>query len=285
MTAEKGFRGKILEYLALVLGSFFAVAGINLLLAPHVIAPGGVAGLTIVVERVFGIPMFLTYLLVNIPLMVITLRLFGKESVFKTFVAMLAYSLALKFEAPKAITDDLLLASVLGGFMNGLGTGVVIKFGGTTGGTDLIGAIANKLNPSLKLSNVMFSIDLFVVALAAIVEKRIEIGIYSAIAAYMTSTGIDYILEGLERSKSFHIITDRPEDIRNIILNEVKSGGTVIKGQGMYSGEEKYILLCVVDRREFPRLRELVSDVDPNVFMLITETKEVYGGAFKRYKN
>lgn len=272
------------EYAALVIGPMIAVAGINIFLAPHVIAPGGLSGFTIVVNKLLNIPMDITYLVLNIPLLIIAFKLLGKELVIKTTIATIAFSFALRFETSQIVTNDLLMSTILGGMINGTGVGLVIKYGGTTGGTDLIGSILNRISPRIKISTGMLIVDLFVVALAGFSEKRIEIALYSAIAAYITSRFIDMVLEGPKTSKTFYIITNKPNEIGEKIMSELGRGITVFKAMGMYTKEDKEVLMCVVNRREFVRVKEIIQERDEKAFVIVNRSLEVLGEGFTSIK-
>ncbi len=272
------------EYAALVIGPMIAVAGINIFLAPHVIAPGGLSGFTIVVNKLLNIPMDITYLVLNIPLLIIAFKLLGKELVIKTTIATIAFSFALRFETSQIVTNDLLMSTILGGMINGTGVGLVIKYGGTTGGTDLIGSILNRISPRIKISTGMLIVDLFVVVLAGFSEKKIEIALYSAIAAYITSRFIDMVLEGPKTSKTFYIITNKPNEIGEKIMSELGRGITVFKAMGMYTKEDKEVLMCVVNRREFVRVKEIIQERDEKAFVIVNRSLEVLGEGFTSIK-
>lgn len=280
MIKNKKWYENMWGYGILVVGSIIAVAGINLFLAPHVIAPGGLSGFTIVINKLFSIPMDISYIVINIPLLIVAFKLLGKDLVVKTFIATVAFTLALRFEVSEVITNDLLLATILGGIMNGLGIGLVVKYGGTTGGTDLIGAILNRVFPRLKVSTGMLMVDLSVVAMAGLVEKKIEIALYSAIAAYITAKCIDIVLEGPRTSKTFYIITEKPYEIGNQIMSELGRGVTVFQAMGMYTRQHKEVLMCVVNRTEFSRVKEIIEERDERAFVIVNESLEVLGEGF-----
>lgn len=284
MIRQKEWYGKLWEYGALIIGPIIAVAGINLFLAPHVIAPGGLSGFVIVLNKLFNLPMDLTYIAMNIPLLILAFKLLGKDLVIKTTIAIISFSIALRFETSEVITSDLLLATILGGIMNGVGVGIVIKYGGTTGGTDIIGSLVNKVSPRIKISTGMLAVDLFVVATAGIVEKSIEISLYSAIGAYIISKCIDIILEGPKTSKTFYIITSKPYEIGNQIMSELDRGITVFHATGMYTGENKEVLMCVVNRREFVRVKQIIQERDENAFVIVNKSLEVLGEGFTAMK-
>ena len=175
-------------------------------LAPNTIAPGGVTGFAVVIEKTVKVPIYITNLALNIPLFIFGTKILGKETAIKTLYSTILLSLFLKILPPIVLTHDLLLSSIFGGVLCGIGLGIVFKFGGTTGGTDLAGAILNSKFPSLSTVTFMTMIDLFVVIFAGIVERKIETSLYSIIAMFVIMKVIDMILEGIGYLKGFFII-------------------------------------------------------------------------------
>ncbi|MFA7412140.1 MAG: YitT family protein, partial [Tissierellaceae bacterium] len=181
---------------------------------------------------------------------------------------------------PLVLTHDLLLSSIFGGLLGGIGLGLVFKFGGTTGGTDLAAAILNNKFQALSMVGFMTAIDLFVVAFAGVIERQIEISLYSVIAMFVTMKVVDIILEGINYEKGFFIISEKSHEISEGLLIELDRGVTLLKGKGMYSKENKDVLLCVVPRAQFTRVKEMVKDIDPYAFVMVAEMSEVLGEGF-----
>ena len=216
----------LFSYLVITIGVFIMAIGLNYFLAPNTIAPGGVTGFAIVFQKISKVPIYITNLVINIPLFILGAKALGKSSAIKTLYATLLLSLFLKFFPPIVLTHDLLLSSIFGGVLSGIGLGLVFKFDGTTGGTDLAGAILNRRFPKLSLSSFMMMIDLLVVGFAGIVEKKIEIALYSVIALYVTIKIVDTILEGISYLKGFYIITDKADEIAEVLMLELDRGVT-----------------------------------------------------------
>lgn len=164
--------------------------------------------------------------------------------------------------------------------LGGIGLGLVFKFGGTTGGTDLAASILNNKFPALSLVGFMTAIDLFVVVFAGIVERQLEISLYSVIAMFVIMKIVDIVLEGISYEKGFFIISEKPEEISEGLMTKLDRGVTLLKGKGMYSKENKDVLLCVVPRAQFTRVKEMIKDIDPYAFVMVTEMSEVLGEGF-----
>lgn len=281
---EKWYR-TIISYVGIAIGVFFMAVSLNFFLEPNTIAPGGVTGLAIIIKKITGIPVYITNLVINIPLFIIGILALGKAFGVKTLYATVALSFFLKLVPYEVITHDLLLSSLFGGVLSGIGLGIVFKFGGTTGGSDLAGSILNKFFPSLSTSSFMMAIDVCVVAIAGIVDKKVETSLYSIIALYVSVKVIDLVLEGIGYAKGCLIITDKPEEISEVLMRDLDRGVTLFKGKGMYTKKEKDVLLCVVNRSQFIRLKEIVSLVDKDAFVMVTEIFEVFGEGFKEIKS
>jgi len=271
----------ILSYISIGIGVFLMSIALAYFLAPNTIAPGGVTGFAIVIEKTTTIPIYITNLVINIPLFMLGAKILGKETAMKTLYATLLLSLFLKVLPPATLTYDLLLAAIFGGVLAGIGLGIVFKFGGTTGGTDLAGAILNRKIPGLSLATFMMIIDMFVVAFAGIVERKIETSLYSVISMFVTIKVIDMILEGIGYLKGFFIITNFPDEISEKLMTDLNRGVTALTGKGMYTKESKDVLLCVVNRSQFSQTKEIVKEVDPKAFIMVTEMYEVFGEGFK----
>lgn len=279
---EKKWYENILAILGLTLGVFVLAVGLIFFLEPNTIASGGVTGFAIGFKELTNIPIYLTNLIINIPLFIIGVITLGKNFGWKTLYSTALLSLFLKIIPSQAVTPDLLLSSIFGGLVSGVGLGIVFKSGGTTGGTDLAGSILNKFFPALSLSTFMMAIDLLVVVFAGIVTKNIEISFYSIIALFITVKVVDLILEGFGYSKGFLIITDKAEEIGSKVMEDLDRGVTLFKGKGMYSKEDKDVMLCVVNRAQFTKTKDIVNDIDSNAFIMVVEVSEVLGEGFEK---
>lgn len=284
MGKEKWYK-TVLSLVGLGVGVFLLAIGLTFFLEPNTIAPGGVTGFAIVFKKITGIPVYITNLVINIPLFIIGIIILGKNFGWKTLYATALLSLFLKIIPVQAVTPDLLLSSIFGGLVSGIGLGIVFKFGGTTGGTDLAGSILNKFFPSLSLATFMMAIDVLVVAFAGIVDKKVETSLYSVISLFITVKVIDLILEGIGYLKGFIIITNNPEEISEKIMKDLDRGVTLFKGKGMYTKDEKDVLLCVVNRFQFTKAKDIVYNIDKDAFIMVTEMSEVLGEGFEEVKS
>ncbi|MFT9497296.1 YitT family protein [Anaerosolibacter sp.] len=282
---ERFVSSVFLEYMLITVGSAILAFGLVFFLEPNTIAPGGVTGLAIIIQKVSGIPIDITNLAINIPLFILGLATLGKYFGIKTAYGTLILSVFIRFfmnivGIGYVGVEDMLLSALYGGVLVGAGIGFVFKAGGTTGGTDLAGAILNKYIPSISIPKLMMGFDLMIVAAAGIVNRKIETSLYSIIALYITVKIADFIVEDLNYAKAFYIISDNPHEIGSEILKTLNRGVTVLKAQGMYTGSEKEVLLCVINRSQMTKLKDIVRKIDENAFVMVTTVHEVLGEGF-----
>ncbi|WP_130807717.1 YitT family protein [Senegalia massiliensis] len=277
----------LIDYVAITFGTIIMALSLNMFLGPNTIAPGGVSGIAIVIQKITNgfVKIEITNLLINIPLFIGGVLVLGKSFGAKTLYATIGLSFFVKVFPNSVATNNLLLASIFGGLLIGIGIGIIFRFGGTTGGTDLGAAIINKYFPGLSIPKIMMSIDLMVVVFAGLVDKKLDTALYSIISLYILVKVIDQILEGLSYSKAFLIISNNPEKLGSAILKEIDRGATILKGKGMYTGNDRNVLLCVVNRAEITKLKNLINKLDKNAFVMVTEIHEVLGEGFTEIKS
>ena len=287
------------DYLCIIIGAFTAAAGINIFIVPYKIAPGGVSGIAMVIYYLSGerFPVGVTMLVFNIPLFILGYRFIGKKFILKTFFGTILLSTVI--DTTKSIgiylvdrfllnpqaegyNPDILLYSMFGGFLLGVGLGLVLWSGATTGGTDLAARIVNQFVPSLTMGQTLLLIDFGVILFAAVTFQSFQLALYAIVALYISSKVIDVILEGVGFAKALFIISDMPEAIAPRIMKELDRGVTALKGIGMYTGIEKQVLLCVVHRGQLIRLKTIVHEIDEKAFIILTDIREVLGEGFKR---
>lgn len=277
---------KIIRYIGMTVAVALMAISINLFLQPNAFAPGGVSGISIILNQATNgaIPVWLANLALNIPIFLASMLLLGKSFGLKSIYGIISLSFFIWLIPNIGTTNDPLLASVFGGVIMGLGVGIIFKSGGTTGGSDTLGLLLNKRFPGIGISQFMLLIDSLVVISSGIVTKNIETPLYSIIVLYTSSRVIDLVLNGLGYAKAVHIISDHPEIIGKSILEDLNRGVTILKGQGFYTGKDKDVLLCIIGRSQVVKLKDLVHDIDKDAFIMVTDASEVLGHGFKPIK-
>lgn len=289
-----------LEYILITIGSITTALAINIFLAPYKIAPGGVTGIATVIHHISGnkFPLGVTMLTLNIPLFIAGIKYIGGKFVLRTLYSTVFLSLSIDIIQPfttKFTQDylteiegissnpDLLLYSIFGGTLMGIGLGLVFKAGASTGGTDLAAKIFNHFIPAISIGRGLLLIDVAVVVLAAIFFKSLMLALYATVTLFICSKIIDAILEGVNYAKAVFIISDNSESIADEIMNQLDRGVTGLKGKGMYSKSDKQVLYCIVHRNQIPQLKEIVKTIDEKAFVILTEVREVLGEGFLTY--
>lgn len=270
----------LVDYLLITVGVILTAIALDAFLIPGRIASGGVSGLATIVYHVTGIPVGATMLAVNIPLIIAALVVIGPSFGARTVYGSILVSIAVEALRPvvPVLTQDLMLSSVYGGALAGLGMGLAFRHGGSTGGTDLAAGLINKFT-HLSVGKSLLIIDFVVVSLAGVVFSA-ELALYALISIFATSKVIDLVQEGFSYAKTAIIISSQPDAVASAILTRMGRGVTGIKGVGKYSGMDREVLMCVVSRREITQLKNLVKELDKDAFMTITDTYEVLGEGF-----
>lgn len=274
----------VYEYIGLAAGSAIMSLGLVLFLIPGKIAPGGVSGIGIVLYHLFNLPVGVVMLLFNIPLFILGLKILGKQFGARTFFAFLTVSVTTDFFDKGlqlgAATENLLLTSIFGGILLGIGLGIVFRFKGTTGGSDIIGQIIHKYT-NLTVGTSILIVDFFIISFAGFAFRDINLALYGFISLYFSSKVLDVLLDGFDYARSFYIISDKQTEIIEAITKEMGRGGTEILGNGFYTRQERNILFTVVTRKEVATLRQIVRQIDPSSFVIIANVHEVLGEGFR----
>lgn len=275
----------IKEYIYLFIGTLLIAYSTIAMLLPNQLSAGGFGGLATIGYYVFKAPVGITMLILNIPLLIISIIKIGKQLFIKSIIGTILLSLSLEImQNIKPVTNDKLLACLYGGVFMGIGTALVLKSGGSTGGTDLLSYLIKIYKPNYRNASVITIIDSIIILLNIITFNNIEIGLYSIIAIYITGKVIDIIFEGIYFSKGIIIISKKYKEISEIIGQEVKRGTTGIYSKGMYSGEEFLTLICISSRNEINKIKKIVLDQDQKAFIVIFNVREVHGYGFN-YKD
>lgn len=270
------------EIVYILLGASFMAFGTSMFLLPNQLSSGGFAGIATILYYLLEIPMGVTISILNVPLCIFTFYKLGRASFVRTIIGSFSYSFFLDiFDRWLPLTEDRFLACIYGGILVGLGTAFVLKGRGTTGGTELIANLIKEYRPKVKTSHMIVIIDVIIVLANILLLREFEIGLYSAIAIYLMGKIIDIVFEGTNFTKLLFIISDKNEEIAKAVGDLIKRGTTGLFGKGMYTKDQKLVLLCAAGRRDFLRVRQIAQEIDPKAFIIISNAREVYGKGFK----
>ena len=275
-----------LEYLMIIVGTGLMSLAINSVFDASGMVTGGFSGIAIIIKAWTkglvngGIPLWVTNCVLNIPLFFIAWRVKGFSFIKKAILGEISLSVWLAIQPVFHLAgDDLLLAALYGGVIQGVGIGLVFLGGGTTGGTDMMAAIIQNFLQHYSISQIMQIIDGAVVVVGMYVFG-IHKALYAIIAVYLVTKVSDGLIEGLKFSKAVYIITEKPEEIARMIMEDLDRGATGINVKGMYSGQDKLMLFVVVNKKEIVMLKEKVDEIDPQAFVIVTDAREVHGEGF-----
>ncbi|MEN8700038.1 YitT family protein [Bacillus infantis] len=279
---QKMTKGKILKRALLItIGAILMGVGLEIFLVPNQVIDGGIVGISIMLSHLTGIKLGLIIFLLNIPFFFIGYKQIGKTFAISTLygIFILSITTALLHPVP-AFTQDILLASVFGGIVLGIGVGIVIRYGGSLDGSEVLAILANKKLP-FSVGEIIMFINLFILGSAGFVFTW-DRAMYSLIAYFVAFKTIDITITGLEESKSVWVISDNYRQIGDSINSRLGRGVTYLSGEGAYSGEDKKVIFCVINRLEEAKLKEIVEGLDSSAFLAVGDIAEVRGGRFKK---
>ena len=275
-----------LDYLMIIVGTGLMSLAINSVFDAAGMVTGGFSGIAIIIKAWTknliegGIPLWVTNCVLNLPLFVIAWKVRGFSFIKRAILGEISLSVWLAIQPVWNLAgNDLLLSALYGGVIQGVGIGLVFLGGGTTGGTDMMAAIIQKFLKHYSIAQIMQVIDAMVV-LVGMYVFGVHKALYAIIAVYLVTKVSDGLIEGLKFSKAAYIITGKPKEISDMIINDLDRGVTGINARGMYSGQDKLMLFCVVNKKEIIMLKEKVDKIDPDAFVIVTDAREVHGEVF-----
>ncbi len=281
MNQTQDVRASIVEYVYVIIGAAVVAIGFNVFLLPNQVASGGVSGISTILHGLFGWNPGIVQYAFNIPLFLAGVIILGKKFGVKSFIGTITLPLiVLLTNHWEPWTDNPLLGALFGGIVVGLGIGLVFKGNASTGGTDLLAQIITKYT-GLSLGTSVLLID-GIIAISAAIVFDLEKGLYALIGLYVTTKTIDIIQLGFSQSKMVYIITLKQDEVRDAIYAEIDRGVTKLPAIGGYTGEARPVLMVVVYQTEFTKLKQLIKNVDPSAFVIVSDAYEVLGEGFKR---
>ena len=280
-----GVRGRfpVRDYILILIGASIMGFAIKNIYDPIGLVTGGASGVAIILKKQFGVPLWLTNTAINIPLFAAAAKLKGWSFIKRTLLATVTLSVSL-YVIPEMpfLMDDLFLTALFGGLITGAGAGIVFACQATTGGTDMLAALLHMKFQQYSIVRIMQVIDA-VIVLAGLSLFGLKSGLYAIIAIVITTKVSDLTVEGFKMSKAVYILSEKSEEIAQATMMELDRGMTGLHAKGMYTRQEKCMLLCVVSRKEIVWLKEIAMKTDPKAFLIICDAREVWGEGFQSY--
>ena len=272
---------QIFRLLMVIVGALIFAVGLELFLIPNSVMDGGIVGISIILSYITNLPTGIFIFIINLPFIYLGYKQIGKTFALMTALGITTLSaVTILFHHLKPFTTDLLLATIFGGILLGVGVGLVIRYGGCLDGTEVLAILCNKKLP-FSVGEVILFINLIIFTVAGFVFTW-EQAMYSVVAYYIASKIIDVVVLGMEESKSVYIISDEIEEIGRAIMDRLGRGVTYLYGEGAYTGTDKKVIFCVITRLEESKMKEIVRSIDTQAFLAIGNISEVKGGRFKK---
>ncbi len=284
MTPKERAKSLILDIAYDIVGAFMYAVGIHSFLSPNHIAPGGVSGLSVLVNYLTGWPLGVLVLVLNIPLLLLAARFLGMSFTLKTLKTVAIMTVMLDVVMPlwlPVYEGNPILAALFGGVAMGAGMGIVFMRGSTTGGSDIASRLIQLRFPYMQIGRVLLLVDVVVLALAAIVYRNIETALYGMISLFTGSRIIDSLLYGLDTGQLCFVISEKNREIADEVMKQLDRGVTLLHGEGAYRGDGKKVLMCAVRKQQSYRLRAIIHEIDPTAFMIAADAGEILGHGFR----
>lgn len=265
----------------IMLGAVLVAFALETFLINNAIIDGGITGISIMASYLSGVPLGVFLFVINLPFLIIGYRTIGKTFALSTLLGVITLSVTTTLLHDwKPFTNETFLAAVFGGILLGVGTGIVIRAGGSLDGTEIVAILVNRRTPFSVGETVMF-LNFFILGSAGFVYE-LDRALYSLVAYYIAFKTIDVVIEGFDESKSIWIISDNYREIGNTIVDRLGRGVTYLHGEGGYTGDEKSVIFCVINRLEEAKLKSIVIELDPSAFLAVGNIHDVRGGRFKK---
>lgn len=284
---KSSLKEHILSFLIITLGSAIYAVGFVWFYQPNEIASGGLTGFAQIIHHLFSfIPVGITVIVLNIPLFILGVKFIGGKLLVGSLWAMFISSVFIDTLAPLPFWQptDPILAAIFGGVCMGLSLGLIIQRGSTTGGTDLLARLLKLKLAWFPMGKLLLAIDLVVIVLVAIAFGNVKSMLYGAVAMYISSLVMDFVLYGMNTAKVAYIISDHNDEITKTLVHQLDRGVTILHGQGAYSGSDKKVLMCAFKQKEIATIKHAVKDIDPAAFLIVCDAHEILGEGFRAYK-
>jgi len=272
------------DVLVITVGSALAALSYVLFLVPHHIVPGGVSGISMVLHYLLKTPVGLVAIAINVPIFIWGFREIGRTFAVKSVIGMVLSALMIDFFTYVVklhpATNNKILATVYGGILLGVGLGIVFRGNGSTGGSDIVGQVLSR-HSNLSTGVAIAVIDFVVISLSGLTSHSLESALYGYGALFLSSRVIDFVIEGWSYARALWIISERPDDIAEVITFQLGRGATKLAGKGGYTGTDRDVIYCVITKREIPMLKRAIKRIDPKAFVVITDVYEVLGEGFR----
>lgn len=275
---------RLVRLLLITMGAAVYSAGMQFFMYPNNVISGGLTGVAMIINQLSGLPVGTMLILMNVPLFVVAWRHFGLDFMLGSLAGTVLSSVCIDLFAMTGLvlTDDIMLACIIGGVIKGAGLGLIYNMGATTGGIDIVTKLLRQKSPHLNFGTIMLLLDAVIIVAYALILNKYESAMYSIIGMFVVSKVVDLALYGIDISNVCYIISDKSKDIiREITAGNMHRGVTVLEARGAYTGKEKPVVMTVIKRQQIGEIRRIVRSIDENAFFIVTDAKNVFGNGFE----
>ena len=273
---------KTKNLITIIIGAFIYAMGFQFFIYPNAIIPGGVTGISVILNRFTNLPIGTTAFVLNIPIFIVAWRRIGGQFIFGSVIGMAVSNFAIDLLSLTGFsaTHNPLLGAIFGGITVGLGLGLVFSTGASTGGVDVVATLLRLKYEYMNLGHLVLILDAVIIFSGAVVFRSFDSAMYAIIGVFISSKVMDGVLYGFFFSKVCFIVSDESEQISHAITETLDRGVTFIYGRGAYSGKDKSIIMCAIKRQQIVSLKNIVYSIDSTAFMIVTEAREILGSGF-----
>ncbi|MGN1451297.1 MAG: YitT family protein [Eubacteriales bacterium] len=274
------------SFLLVLLGAAVYGFSVQYFFVPAKLLSGGMTGIALILKRLLGFPVGITIIALNIPLFGLGWKNIGRKFFCLSLIGVIVSSVLIDVFANflptlSLLSEDRLLASALGGAMSGLGLGLCLSGGGSTGGIDILASIFSRKNAAVSTGRFILITDILLIAVGAFIFNDISSAMYTAVATYISSVMLDAVLYGQKLSAVVFIITSSPDELSKTIMSELRRGVTIVNAKGAYTGKDQGMLVCAAARRQLAQLKHTVKRNDPDAFVIVGDAREIVGNGFR----
>ncbi len=276
---------KVKKYITILIGEIITAFAISCFYTPNKVVNGGVSGISTILYHTLNVPTGVSFAVINIILLLISLKTLGRHFVGTTIVGSLLLSAFIQlFSYLPPVTTDILLASVFGSALYGIGIGLTLIEGASTGGTDIISRLIQCLFPHVKIGSLLLAVDAIVIGASLCIFKNVELTLYGVVALFIASLSINLLISKLNISKLAFVVSDNGEEISKTLVSESPRGVTLIQATGAYTMEKKNVLMCALKENEIPQFQRRILEIDKEAFIIFSESQQIVGNGFRVYK-
>ena len=282
---KKGLLLQLKRYAAIVFGVLIVAFAISVFYTPNKIVSGGVSGISTILFHTFGIQPGVSFAVINIVLLILAWKFLGFSFVKDTLLGAALLSVFVQvFTYVPPVTSDVFLAAVFGSVLYGVGIGLTLIEGASTGGTDILSRLVQCAFPHVKIGNLLMVVDASVILLSLVVFRTFDLALYGIIALFLASFAINLLISKLNVSKLAFVVSDKGVEISQFLVSHSPRGVTIIDSVGAYTMEKRKVLMCALKENELPRFQEEVLKIDGSAFIIYSESQTIVGNGFRVYK-